>query len=69
MGRSANANCWRTASDWQCRQRLHQRGAMLPESSDGYVNVRRYRNRSYGHPSLLRFINDMGRAQQQHSNC
>lgn len=41
---------------------------MLPESGEGYVNVRRYRNRSYGHPALLRFITDMGRAQQQRSN-
>ncbi|MBK1694444.1 penicillin-insensitive murein endopeptidase [Chromatium weissei] len=40
----------------------------LPESGDGYVNVRRYRNRFYGHPTLLRFITDLGRIQQQHSN-
>lgn len=36
----------------------------LPESGPGYVSIRRYRNRYYGHPELLRFVQDMGRAQQ-----
>ncbi len=38
----------------------------LPESGIGYVSVRRYRNRYYGHPELIRFIQEMGRAQQRH---
>lgn len=38
---------------------------VLPASGPGYVSVRRYRNRYYGHPDLLRFITDIGRAQQQ----
>jgi penicillin-insensitive murein endopeptidase len=36
----------------------------LPETGPGYVSIRRYRNRYYGHPDLLRFVEDMGRAQQ-----
>jgi penicillin-insensitive murein DD-endopeptidase len=36
----------------------------LPETGPGYVSIRRYRNRYYGHPDLMRFIGDMGRAQQ-----
>ena len=36
----------------------------LPATGPGYVSVRRYRNRYYGHPQLLRFIADMGRAQE-----
>jgi penicillin-insensitive murein DD-endopeptidase len=36
----------------------------LAESGPGYVSIRRYRNRYYGHPDLLRFVQDMGRAQQ-----
>jgi penicillin-insensitive murein DD-endopeptidase len=36
----------------------------LPETGPGYVSIRRYRNRYYGHPELLRFVEDMGRAQQ-----
>ncbi|NCA68931.1 MAG: penicillin-insensitive murein endopeptidase [Sphingobacteriia bacterium] len=38
--------------------------AALPESGPGYVSIRRYRNRYYGHPELLRFIADLGRAQE-----
>jgi penicillin-insensitive murein DD-endopeptidase len=33
----------------------------LPETGPGYVNVRRARNRYYGHPNLLRFVADLGR--------
>lgn len=40
---------------------------VLPETGPGYVSIRRYRNRYYGHPDLLRFIQDMGRAQQARS--
>lgn len=36
----------------------------LPATGPGYVSVRRYRNRYYGHPDLLEFIGDVGRAQQ-----
>jgi penicillin-insensitive murein endopeptidase len=35
----------------------------LAETGPGYVSIRRYRNRYYGHPDLLRFVEDMGRAQ------
>jgi len=34
----------------------------LPESGPGYVSVRRYRNRYYGHPELLRMIGNLGAA-------
>lgn len=34
----------------------------LPESGPGYVSVRRYRNRFYGHPELIRMIDDLGSA-------
>ncbi|MGE5154713.1 MAG: penicillin-insensitive murein endopeptidase [Bdellovibrio bacteriovorus] len=34
----------------------------LPQSGTGYVSVRRYRNRYYGHPELLRMIGDLGLA-------
>ncbi|EXJ13758.1 penicillin-insensitive murein endopeptidase [Imhoffiella purpurea] len=40
----------------------------LPESGPGYVSIRRYRNRYYGHPKLLRFIADMGLAQKRHGD-
>lgn len=36
----------------------------LPETGPGYVSIRRYRNRYYGHPELIRFIAEMGRMQQ-----
>ncbi|TCT21167.1 penicillin-insensitive murein endopeptidase [Thiobaca trueperi] len=38
---------------------------ILPATGPGYVSVRRFRNRYYGHPNLLRFISDLGRAQQR----
>lgn len=38
---------------------------ILPATGPGYVSVRRFRNRYYGHPDLLRFIADLGRAQQR----
>jgi penicillin-insensitive murein endopeptidase len=34
----------------------------LPETGPGYVSVRRYRNRYYGHPELLRTIRALGAA-------
>ena len=34
----------------------------LPETGPGYVSVRRYRNRYYGHPDLIRMIGDLGKA-------
>ncbi|MBK1655351.1 penicillin-insensitive murein endopeptidase [Allochromatium vinosum] len=37
----------------------------LPETGPGYVSIRRYRNRYYGHPDLIRFVHDLGRSQQQ----
>jgi penicillin-insensitive murein endopeptidase len=40
----------------------------LPESGPGYVSIRRYRNRYYGHPELLRFIGEMGRSQSTRGN-
>ncbi|NEV65211.1 penicillin-insensitive murein endopeptidase [Thiorhodococcus minor] len=37
----------------------------LPATGPGYVSVRRYRNRYYGHPDLLAFVQDLGRVQQR----
>lgn len=34
----------------------------LPETGTGFVSVRRYRNRYYGHPELIRLVRDIGRA-------
>lgn len=34
----------------------------LPETGPGFVSVRRYRNRYYGHPELLRMIANLGMA-------
>ncbi|NEX22668.1 penicillin-insensitive murein endopeptidase [Thiorhodococcus mannitoliphagus] len=39
----------------------------LSKTGPGYVSVRRYRNRYYGHPDLLSFIQDLGWAQQRSS--
>lgn len=36
----------------------------LPETGPGYVSIRRYRNRYYGHPDLLRFVAELGQAGQ-----
>lgn len=36
----------------------------LPETGPGYVSVRRYRHRYFGHPELIRFIEDLGRRQR-----
>jgi penicillin-insensitive murein DD-endopeptidase len=41
----------------------------LPEVGAGYVSIRRYRKRFYGHPTLLRFISDVGRAQQRQTGA
>jgi penicillin-insensitive murein endopeptidase len=35
----------------------------LPAEGDGYVSIRRYRNRFYGHPDLLRLVSDLARKQ------
>jgi murein endopeptidase len=32
----------------------------LPETGPGYVSIRRFRNRYYGHPELLRFVKTWG---------
>ncbi|QIK39087.1 penicillin-insensitive murein endopeptidase [Caldichromatium japonicum] len=37
----------------------------LSASGPGYVSVRRYRNRYWGHPELIRFIQDLGHAQMK----
>lgn len=34
----------------------------LPEVGPGFVSVRRYRNRYYGHPELIRMVADLGLA-------
>lgn len=34
----------------------------LPEAGPGFVSVRRYRNRYYGHPELIRMLGDLGAA-------
>ncbi len=39
---------------------------MLPETGTGFVSIRRYRNRYYGHPTLIQFIAEIGRTQQRH---
>lgn len=33
----------------------------LPAEGPGYVSIRRYRNRHFGHPQLLRLVSDLGR--------
>lgn len=35
----------------------------LPAEGDGYVSIRRERNRFYGHPELLRLVSDLARSQ------
>jgi penicillin-insensitive murein DD-endopeptidase len=40
----------------------------LPETGPGYVSVRRSRNHYYGHPTLVRLVEDIGRIQQRHSD-
>jgi len=34
---------------------------VLPAEGTGYVSIRRYRNRYYGHPDTLRFVTSLGR--------
>ncbi len=34
----------------------------LPGSGVGFVSIRRHRNRYYGHPETVRFVEDLGRA-------
>lgn len=38
----------------------------LPETGPGYVSVRRYRNHYYGHPDLIRLVQDLGRSERAH---
>ena len=38
---------------------------VLPESGPGYVSVRRARHRFFGHPDLLRVVQDLGRAAER----
>jgi penicillin-insensitive murein DD-endopeptidase len=35
---------------------------VLPETGAGYVSVRRARNRYFGHPALIRLLQDLGRS-------
>jgi penicillin-insensitive murein endopeptidase len=37
----------------------------LPENGPGYVSVRRYRNRFYGHPELLALLETLGQEQSR----
>ncbi len=37
----------------------------LPENGPGYVSVRRYRNRYYGHPELLALLETLGQEQSR----
>lgn len=41
----------------------------LPETGIGYVSVRRYRNRYYGHTELVDLIQSLGRAQAQRGDA
>jgi penicillin-insensitive murein endopeptidase len=38
----------------------------LPAEGDGYVSIRRYRNRFYGHADLLHLVSDLAREQARH---
>jgi penicillin-insensitive murein endopeptidase len=40
--------------------------ATLPAEGEGYVSIRRYRNRYYGHPDLLSLVADLGRSAARH---
>lgn len=40
----------------------------LPQTGPGYVSIRRYRNRYYGHPSLIRFVQNIGRIHQRQTD-
>jgi len=40
----------------------------LPAEGPGYVSIRRYRNRYYGHPDTLRFVTSLGRALSAHTD-
>lgn len=39
----------------------------LPPEGDGYVSIRRNRNRYYGHPDNVRLVERLGRAMQRHN--
>lgn len=45
-----------------------QGGQALPQSGDGYIDMRRHRNRYYGQPELLRFIEALGKHTDQLHN-
>jgi penicillin-insensitive murein endopeptidase len=40
----------------------------LPAEGDGYVSIRRYRNRHFGHPELLRLVSDLGHTMARRSD-
>jgi penicillin-insensitive murein DD-endopeptidase len=40
----------------------------LPAEGPGYVSIRRYRNRYFGHPDLLRLVGDLGRTMARHGD-
>jgi penicillin-insensitive murein endopeptidase len=41
---------------------------MLPATGEGYVNIRRSRNRYYGHPNTVALIEELGTAQARRSD-
>jgi penicillin-insensitive murein DD-endopeptidase len=41
----------------------------LPAEGPGYVSIRRYRNRHFGHPELLRLVTALGRTMTRHSDA
>jgi len=40
----------------------------LPAEGDGYVSIRRHRNRHYGHPELLRLVEALGHSMARRGN-
>ena len=42
--------------------------ATLPSQGEGYVSIRRHRNRYYGHPETVRLVKDLGRALSRRSD-
>jgi len=41
---------------------------VLPAQGTGFVSIRRERNRYYGHPSTVQFVEDLGRTWRRHNN-
>lgn len=39
----------------------------LPAEGTGFVNIRRHRNRYYGHPDTVRLVKDLGRTLSKHT--